>query len=554
MRPAGRGELDSLYFDYPHFSPPARDPAVIEERARVAIVGAGPVGLVAALALAREGIASVLLERKDTFNDGSRAICIARQSTHILERIGAVERFIGKAYGWTTGRSFYRGREILEFRMPHGADEKFLPMYNLEQQYIEQFLWEATRESGLVDLRWQSEVTAVAENPDGVTLDVRDPNGDYRVKADWLLAADGARSEVRSQCALRLRGDNHEGRYVIADVQMDHDYPTVRRALFDPASNPGRTVLIHRQPDNIWRIDYQLADGEDETAALSEDNVRAMVRAILKDIGHDRDWALEWWSVYSANTLALDDYRRGRILFIGDSAHVVPIFGVRGLNNGMADAENAAWKLARVLRGEAGETLLDSYSPERRGATLDVFANATKSARFMTPPTPGWRLVRDAALALAVDHDFARPFANPRQMTPYTYAASPATSADEGGFTGGPRPGAVTANVLLDEGEWLSDRLGTGFTGLLFSPDAGVAASIGEALGRLDPRFRLLVVGKGGEDALADADGRVARAYAAQPGSFYLLRPDMHVAGRWLRGDPTQAAAALKTILWGKEA
>lgn len=270
-----------------------------------------------------------------------------------------------------------------------------------------------------------------------------------------------------------------------------------------------------------------------------------MVGAILAEIGHDKDWALEWWSIYSANTLALDDYRRGRILFIGDSAHVVPIFGVRGLNNGMADAENAAWKLARVLRGEAGEALLDSYSPERRGATLDVFANATKSARFMTPPSDGWRLVRDAALALAVDHDFARPFANPRQMTPYSYAGSPATVAEEGGFAGGPRPGAVTANVLLCEGAWLSDRLGPGFTGLLFSPDAVVAAAMGEALGRLDPRFRLLVVGAGGERALADTDGRIARTYDAAPGTCYLVRPDMHVAGRWRQGDPAEVAAAL---------
>ncbi len=554
MRPAGRGELESLYFDYPHFEPPVRDPAVVEERARVMIVGAGPVGLVAALALAREGVASILLERKDTFNDGSRAICIARQSYHILERIGAVDRFVDKSYGWTTGRSFYRGRQILEFRMPHGADEKFLPMYNLEQQYIEQFLWEAVRESGLIDLRWQSEATAIDENPDGVTVSVRDPKGDYRVKAEWLLAADGARSAVRALCGLRLRGDNHEGRYVIADVQMEHDYPTVRRALFDPASNPGRTVLIHRQPDNIWRIDYQLEDGEDENTALSEAHVRAMVGAILKEIGHDKPWALEWWSIYSANTLALDDYRRGRILFIGDSAHVVPIFGVRGLNNGLADAENAAWKLARVLRGEAGEALLDSYSPERRGATLDVFANATKSARFMTPPTQGWRLVRDAALALAVDHDFARPFANPRQMTPYTYSGSPATCADEDGFSGGPPPGAVAVNVMLGDGTWLSDHLGIGFTGVLFSPRAGVAAAMGAALARLDPRFRLLVIGAGGEGVLADTDGRIARAYGAQPGSFYLLRPDMHVAGRLLHGDPGRLVASMKTILWGKEA
>ena len=450
MRPAGKGPLNSLYFDYPHF--PARQVPELDgvaARHPVVIVGAGPIGMTAALVLARYGIRSVLLDRKDTFNDGSRALCIARPSMHILERIGAVAPFLGKALGWRFGRSYFRGEQIFRLEMPHPPGEKYLPMYNLQQQYIEQYLHDVVAACGLVDMRWQSELTGIDARADDVSLGVASPAGDYRLEADYVLAADGARSPVRSQLGLRMKGDNYEGRYVIADIRMDHDFPTERRAFFEPSGNPGGTVLIHKQPDNIWRVDYQLREGEGEEEALREANIRTRVGAILGDISHDKAWELEWWSIYSANTLCLDDYRHGRVFFVGDAAHIVPIFGVRGLNNGLADADNLGWKLAAVLNGEAGESLLDSYSPERRGATLDVFANATKSTRFMTPPTRGWRLAREAALSLSLKHEFPRGLANPRQMQPYTYSQSPLTPYPQrdAGFASGPVCGSASPNA-----------------------------------------------------------------------------------------------------------
>jgi 3-(3-hydroxy-phenyl)propionate hydroxylase len=184
---------------------------------------------------------------------------------------------------------------------------------------------------------------------------------------------------------------------------------------------------------------------------------------------------LEWWSIYSANTLLLDQYRDGPVFFIGDPAHIVPIFGVRGLNNGIADAHDIAWKLAWVLNGRAGEALLNSYTPERRGATLDVFANATKSTRFMTPPSRGWRLVRDATLSLSLSQEFTRPHANPRQMTPYSYADSPITQPDDVALEGlGPLPGSQIPNLRLDDERYLTDLMGAGFTWLLFDGDDGL--------------------------------------------------------------------------------
>lgn len=555
MRPAGKGPLESLYFDYPRFAAP-RVPELggIARRHPVLIVGAGPIGMTAALVLARYGIKSALIDRKDTFNDGSRAICIARPSMHILERVGAVAPFVEKALGWRFGRSYYRGEQIFRLEMPQPPGEKYLPMYNLQQQYIEKFLHDAVAASDLIDMRWQSELSGIESQNDGVSVRISSPEGDYRLDADYVLAADGARSPIRSMLGLRLKGDNYEGRYVIADIRMDHDFPTERRAFFEPSGNPGGTVLIHKQPDDIWRVDYQLREGESEQEALLEENIRARVTAILADIGHTKPWELEWWSVYSANTLCLDDYRHGRVFFIGDAAHIVPIFGVRGLNNGLADAENIGWKLALVLHGEADERLLDSYSPERRGATLDVFANATKSTRFMTPPTRGWRLAREAALSLSLKHEFPRGLANPRQMLPYTYSESPLTpyAGRDAEFAGGPVCGSAAPNVRLADGSYLLDRAGNGMTAILFcdGQPATEQATLLAEFDRIDRRFVAVVVGSQASlpatTTIADSDGEIAHLFAAASGTLYLLRPDLHIAGRWKAAIPDEILKTAK--------
>lgn len=516
MRPAGRTDTESLYFTYPYFDTPAgaqRDQLTSPQQ--VVIVGAGPIGMTAALTLAKHGIRSLLIDNKSTFNDGSRAICVARSSYHIFDRVGAITPFLIKPLGWTTGRTFYRGHQVLEFNMPDSPSEKFRPMYNIQQQYIEQYLWDEVSQNDLIETRWQSEVISVEDSDDGLRLRVSDTVEDYYFKANWVLAADGARSSIRKVRGLRLRGENYEGRYVIADVQMSHDYPTIRRALFDPDCRRGGTILIHKQPDNIWRIDYQLLDDEDEAVALNEETVRTSVAAVLQEIDYTGPWELEWWSVYSANTLALDDYRDGRVFFIGDSAHIVPIFGVRGLNNGLADAENIGWKLSWVLNGHADEKLLDSYSPERRGATLDVFANASKSARFMTPPTAGWRLMRDAALNLALSHPFAGELANPRQMTPYSYSNSPVVLDDDSSFEGGIAPGAAMPDVRIGD-EFLSNMISSNFTLICF------AQTLSDQLATYD----LLC-------CVFDPKSEVAQILAASSQSAYLIRPDGHITARW---------------------
>ncbi|HEX7062696.1 MAG TPA: FAD-dependent monooxygenase [Woeseiaceae bacterium] len=560
MRPAGRGALDSLYFRYPRFAfrrPPELDGAAT--RHPVIVAGAGPVGLATALELARQDTACVVLDRKDTVSDGSRAICISRHSFETLQQLGVAERFEQKALGWTHGRCHYREHMIYRLTMPHSDDERFFPMYNLQQQYIEQFLiGRAAELPELIDLRWQSEVVGVECDDNQVAVAVATPEGRYTLRGEYLVAADGAASTVRKALGLKLAGENLPGRYVIADVQMQHDFPTERRSFFESAANPHSTVLVHRQPDDIWRVDWQLEPDEDAEIAVEEDNVRRRVQAILDMLGHTGPWELEWWSIYTANTLSLDDYRHGRVLFAGDAARIVPIFGVRGLNNGFDDAVNAAWKLACVLRGEAGEGLLASFTPERRGATLDVFRNAGRSSRFMTPPSRGFALLRKAVLQLSLTQEFTRRFADPRQVVPYTYADSPLTGfpGRDREFAAGVAAGAAAVNCRLGARGYLLDHLGRGFTGLYFSADGEVPAALAGLPGRIGAGLRLLAVARGpgagtGAHVLVDEQGAAFARYGAGDGTFYLLRPDRHVAARWLTADADEIAAAIAIALGG---
>ena len=561
MRPAGRGELESLYFTYPKFAfvrpPEMRGPAT---RHPVAIVGAGPVGLAAAIELARRGIRCVLLDEKDTLNNGSRAICVSRNSFETLQQLGIAARFEGKALGWRRGRCYYRDRLIYRLEMPHSDQQRYLPMYNIQQQYIEQYLVERAMEfPDLIDLRWQNTVVDVANEDGEVRLAVATPDGEYALQSDYLLAADGAASRVRKSLGLRLSGENLPGRYVIADVRMDHDFPTERRSFFESAANPDSTILVHRQPDDIWRVDWQLRAHEAPEDAIAEENVRARVQAILDMLGHAGSWELEWWSIYTANTLCLDDYRDGRVLFIGDAARIVPIFGVRGLNNGFDDAVNAAWKLAYVLKGRAGEKLLASFSPERRGATLDVFRNAGKSSRFMTPPSRGYALMREAVLQLSLTQEFTRKFADPRQVVPYTYSDSPLTSYRnrDSEFTEGVMSGSVAVNRKVADGGCLLDCLGDGFTGIYFNERERIPNDISglpATLAPIDRDFSLVVVSRKRLPremfvVALDQGGRIFDAYAAKDGSFYLLRPDRHVAARWMTAQVDEISEALAIAL-----
>ncbi|MEM5448669.1 FAD-dependent oxidoreductase [Paraburkholderia guartelaensis] len=537
------------------------------QRHAVTIVGGGPVGLAIALGLAKHGVRSVLIEADASVCYGSRAICISRRSLEIIERLGALDGFLAKGLPWTGGRSFYRNDEVLHFTMPQDENQKLPPMVNLAQYHIEQFLLDAAeRHADLIDIRWCTKVTALHEDAHGAMLSLSTPAGDYTAQTDWLVAADGGRSTVRESLGLKLQGTSYEGRYVIVDILLDSARPTERLAYFDPASNPGSTVLVHKQPDNVWRIDYQLRDGEDADEAIKPENVMPRVQSLLDMMGEKASWSPVWITIYKANALTLERYRHGRVLFAGDAAHLVPIFGVRGANSGIDDADNLAWKLAYVVKGLGSDALLDSYSDERVYAAHENLSYGTKSTEFMAPPSFAFDLMRTAVLSLAREHAAVRALINPRQTSAIAYAASPLNAASDA-FASGPVPGTVLPECPLTivdqagvrEGH-MTDLIAPCFTAFYFSEDGATPAPIAALKTTLAARalpFALVPLAQRQPDDASrrsgwDRTGRLFPMYGAKPGTLYLVRPDGHVLGRW-HGEAgtvaTQALAALDHAL-----
>jgi 3-(3-hydroxy-phenyl)propionate hydroxylase len=511
----------------------------------VAIAGGGPIGLATALGLAKQGVPSVVIEADNSVCEGSRAICISRRSLQILQRLGVLDAFMAKGLPWTSGRSYYKDQEVLRFSMPHAASDKLPPMINIAQYHIEQFLLDEARKfPELIDIRWASRVTQLQTRPDGVTLTVSNDVGEYQVSADWLVAADGGQSFIRKSLDLKLEGQAFTGKFVIVDIELDSSFPTERRAWFDCACNPGSTMLMHKQPDNIWRIDYQIPDDADLDEAIKENNVHPVVERHLASIGEAHlPWKYLWSSAYRAGTMTLDNYVHGRVVFAGNAAHAMPIFGVRGLNSGFDDADNLIWKLAMVVKGQAAPQLLTTYSTERIAAYHVNAYNAGKSTEFMAPGSRGFALMREAALSLSLAHPRIASLLNPRQTSAVAYAVAQRLGDD---FADGVQRGhaPVDAPVTWPDGTagHLLDRVRSRFTMLVLGDGVWTADDVAQNPGyAADPIDVLQFAG--------DASAQPALASAWGWHRTYLLRPDGHIAAIYRLAQSNIAQAAIKNIV-----
>jgi 3-(3-hydroxy-phenyl)propionate hydroxylase len=524
-------DYESLQFEY-RGSPDQRaaEPAFHP----VVVVGAGPVGLSLAVDLAQRGLRVVLLDNDHKLSSGSRAICFAKRTLEIFDRLGCCEPMMAKGVSWNVGHVYFRDEEVYRFDLLPEPGHERPAFINLQQYYVEGFLVERALALPNLEIRWQNTVTGLVQDDDAATLAVDTPDGPYRLRAGFVAACDGSRSPLRGMLGVESKGRTFRDRFLIADVRIAGiDMPCERRFWFDPPFHPGQSVLLHKQADGVWRIDFQLGWDADPDAERRPERILPRVRAVLDSIGAaGRDVELVWASVYTFACLRMERFRHGRVLFAGDAAHGVSPFGARGANSGVQDAENLAWKLARVARGEAPDSLLDSYAHEREYAADENIRHSSRATDFITPKSEVSRLFRDAVLDLARDHAFARRIVNSGRLSTATHLpASPLSTPDGDTFDGGLPPGAPAADAPLSRGgtpTWLLRELGDDFTLLVFGPAPAWTQ-----------RLPLATVAIDGQ-RLADTEGWAARRYAAQPGTAVLVRPDRHVAARWRT--PTEAA------------
>lgn len=518
------------------------------------VVGAGPVGLAAAIDLAQQGVPVVLLDDDDTLSSGSRAICFAKRTLEIFDRLGCGERVAQKGVGWHVGKVFLQDELIYAFDLLPEVGHARPAFVNLQQYYVEGYLAERALELPNLDLRWKNRVTGIRQTPEHAELDVDTPEGPHTLRARYVIAADGSKSPLRAMMGLDSRGRTFKDRFLIADVKMKAPFPAERWFWFDPPFHRNQSVLLHRQPDDMWRIDFQLGWDADPVAEKAPERVIPRVRALL---GPDVEFELEWVSVYTFRCQRMDSFRHGRVLFAGDAAHGVSPFGARGANSGVQDADNLAWKLKLVLDGRAPDRLLDTYAREREFAADENIRNSTRSTDFITPKSPISRVFRDATLKLARDCEFARRLVNSGRLSvPAVLADSPLNTPDRAGeaFERAPVPGAVAPDAPVranGEPGWLLQHLQGGFVGVLFGSIGDAGALVDATRGHALPVAPVLIVPKGearavaGVDVIEDSEGLAARRYGARPGTFYLLRPDQHVCARFRTAQASAVRAAL---------
>lgn len=532
-----------IWREYPYRPPPELSQSTVN-RVPLVIVGGGPIGLALALDLANKGHQIVLLNAMAFIPKASKAICFSKRTLDIWDRLGIDDQAVSKGVVWEKGKVFWKDEDepVYEFDLLPVKHQKNPAFINLQQYYTEEYFLDEIERHNNIDIRWQNEVVGLDQRDDHVKVFVSTPDGEYELESDYLLACDGNRSKIRQLMGLDFQGRIFEDNFLIADVRFKQNRPAERWFRFDPPY-PGASSLIHKQPDDVWRLDFQLGWDIDKQAAIQPENVDPFVQGFL---GPDVEYEYVWLSVYTFQCRRMERFVHNNIIFAGDSAHLVSPFGARGCNGGYADIDNLAWKLDRVLKGESPPGLLETYNYEAIVTADENILNSSRSTDFMTPKSSVSQQFRDAVLELSRRHSFARPFVNSgRLSTAVNYPDSPLNTQDSSLLNKGPEPGHVCIDApvkTINGDDWLLGQLGNRFV-LLALTDQDLTGDLGIH------GLETLQVAKSGaaqQGRCLDVAGYVYDRYGVENQAYYLIRPDQYVAARWTELEPKKIESALR--------
>lgn len=517
----------------------------------VVVIGAGPVGQTVALLLARWGIAVVVLDpRAERDLVGSKAICQQRDVVDVWDSVGAGRQIADEGLTWTTARTFYRDTELFCVQFQDRGQSAFPPFVNLSQSRTEQILDEHLATTPLAQVRWGHEVVGIDQGPDEVVLRCRTAQGEIELHAPYVIACPGARGEqVRRMLGITFEGETFGDQFLICDIRTElPGWEGERRFYFDPAWNPDRQVLIHPCPGSTFRIDWQVPPHFDLAAEERAGRLDERIRQIIGE----RDYEVLWKSVYRFHSRLVDRMVVGRVLVAGDAAHLVSPFGARGLNSGVLDAENAAWKVAFVLRGWAPASLLSSYHDERHAAARENLEVTEATMRFLVPRTETERVRRRELLERSrADEAARRKVDSGRLAEPFWYVDSPLTTPDPTRpFAGRPAKGEVpepAPGVLIPDAPVLG-RPDTSRLRQLLRQGISLLAGDDVELRRLEE----VAAGVSAPVAvwrMSALGADLPQMLGARPDETWLVRPDAHVAAIVAPADAIRMEQALHRLL-----
>jgi len=503
----------------------------------VAIVGAGPVGLMAANLLGAEGIATLVIEQNGLTSDQPKAVIVDDEHMRLIDRMGLMEAARPHLTATYFGIHFYSplGFELVKaegFLTPNGFGNR----NSVSQPMLEKLLLEGTRRYASVSVRFQCQLIGLSQRADGVELKLRNhDDAEKKLRARFVLACDGANSFVRKSLRIAAEGKRIDEPHLVVDFAEFPDQSPFSRFFCHP-TRPFNSILV---PYGGRRIEFMLNPGEDREQIKSSETIRALVKRHTPY--KDYDLKIVRAAVYGFSARIAERMQVERIFLLGDAAHVMPPFGAQGLNSGARDSANITWKIAAVLRGEVGLRTLESYDPERRSNVKETVDYSVRIGRLANIRSWPAALLRDAFFAAAGQFPSVRRYFREMRYMPKPRLKS-GLIVDHGQDHASPVGSIFPRPVLACDGEQnasFDSIVGNSFA--LVGVNVGSEAVSSAARHPLWCKLRPTLISLSSEPRhlgsteavhrchLADAAMKAALAkYDAQ---IAIVRPDRYVAG-----------------------